>query len=83
MLISHMFRSSRGHLHAGIWNIIGNIQIMRRSEISLLTGFCYKPIIIIIIIIIIENTILFLQIICPVQTKFLIVESIQLLTEKP
>jgi len=33
-----MFRPSRGHLQADIWNILGSIQIMWEREISLLTG---------------------------------------------
>jgi len=39
---SHMFRPSKGHLQADIWNILGSIQIMCGMEISLLAGFCYK-----------------------------------------
>jgi hypothetical protein len=34
-----MFRPSRGHLQADIGNILGSLQIMRGSGMSLLTGF--------------------------------------------
>jgi len=41
-LTSDMFRPSRGHLQADIWNMLGSIQITCEREISLLPGFCYK-----------------------------------------
>jgi hypothetical protein len=41
-LTSYMFRPSRGHLQADIWNKLGSIQVMCGGEISLLTGFCYN-----------------------------------------
>ena len=37
-----MFRLSRGHLQAVIWNILGSIQIICRGEIKYLTGFRNK-----------------------------------------
>jgi len=40
-LTCYMFRPTRGHLQADIWNILGSIQMCGR-EILFLTGFCYK-----------------------------------------
>ena len=41
-LSSCMFRPSRGHFQADIWNMLWRIQIMCGREISLLICFCYK-----------------------------------------
>ena len=40
-LTCYMFRRTRGHLQADIWNILGSIQMCGR-EILIVTGFCYK-----------------------------------------
>jgi hypothetical protein len=37
-----MFRPSRSHLQADIWNILDSIQIVCGKEIWLFTGFVYK-----------------------------------------